>query len=163
MAASAGLQAAGAIEQGQAQSKAAAYQAQVATNNATIAKENANYATAAGEQSMVNQQKKTKATIGAITAGQGANNLDVNSGSDLQVRTSAAQLGQLDALTIKNNAARTAWNEENQASSYTAQSQLDTSESKSSSLAGFINAGNSVLGGASSIGKLYWPGAGAGA
>ena len=112
---------------------------------------------------MVNQQKKTKATIGAITAGQGANNLDVNSGSDLQVRTSAAQLGQLDALTIKNNAARTAWNEENQASSYTAQSQLDTSESKSSSLAGFINAGNSVLGGASSIGKLYWPGAGAGA
>jgi hypothetical protein len=159
MAASAGVSAVGAIEQGQAQSQAASYQAEVSSMNAKIAKENATYEQASGEQQMYNQQQKARATVGAIVAAQGANNLDVNSGSNLSVRTGTEEMARLDALTIKNEAARKAWGYEAAAAGDTAQAGLYRSEASSSALAGYINAGSSILGGASSIGKLYWPSA----
>ena len=152
---SAGVQAAGAIKQGQAQKAAADYQAQIATMNSQIAQQNANNATQVGEQQQINQQMKTRATVGGILAAQGANNLDVNSGSQLDVKTSAQEMGQLDALTIRNNASRQAWNYEVQGATDTAQAGLYNSEGSSDQLAGFLNAGSSLLSGASSVGSKY--------
>jgi hypothetical protein len=147
-------QAAGAKQSANAQAASANYQAQVATNNATNARQNEAWATQAGEQKVATQGLKNRATLGAILAGQGANGVDVNSGSALDVRQSAARLGQYDALTIKSNAAREAYGYQVQGSNFEAQSQLDRYEAESAKKAGDIGVMTSLLGGtASAVGK----------
>jgi hypothetical protein len=47
--------------------------------------------------------------IGAQRAGIAAGNIDVGYGSAVDVQADAAHLGELDALTIRNNAQREAW------------------------------------------------------
>lgn len=152
MAASTVSGAVGAYEQGQAASKNAAYQAQVATINAKVAQQNAGYEAARGEQEAYNQQLKTRKVVGGMEAAQGANGLDVNSGSNLSVRQSAEEMGQTDVQTIQNNSSRQAWNYEAQAAGLTSESQLLKEESKQESLSSYVNAGSSILGGA---GKFF--------
>lgn len=143
------MNAAGAYQQGQAASKNAAYQAQIAAMNSRIAQQNAGYEIAKGEQQETQQQLKTRAVVGSMEAAQGANGLDVNSGSNLRVRESAEQLGAQDAQTIQTNATRSAWNYEAQAAGLTAQSTLDRQESKQENVASYFAAGSSLLSGAS--------------
>jgi len=50
-----------------------------------------------------------KGAIGAQRAGFAAANIDVGFGSAVDVQADAAMLGELDALTIRTNAAREAW------------------------------------------------------
>jgi hypothetical protein len=145
----------GAYEQGQAQKRNADYQAKVADMNATISKQNANYEMALGEQRNEQQQTKAKAAVGSIVANQGANGLDVNSGSNLAVQTGAEEMGALDSQTIKNNATRTAYNYQVQATEATAQGQLDRAEGSQAQLSSYLNMGSSLLGGASSVGDQY--------
>src|SRR5215471_3330383 len=102
----------GGVMGGQAQSNMYNYQAGIANLNATIAKQNAAYETALGEQQAQAQGMKTRATISQTRANQGAGGLDVNSGSNLQVRQSEAELGSYDMALIRNNAARRAYGQE---------------------------------------------------
>ena len=99
----------GAIEGASATQKTAQYQAQVAANNEQIAKNDASLTEAAGQQSVEQEGQKTKATVGAIEAGQAASNIDVNSGSAVDVRSSASELGQLNQLTTLGNAEKQAY------------------------------------------------------
>jgi hypothetical protein len=145
----------GQYEQGQAQSAAAAYQAQVAQNNANIAKQNASFESAAGETSSVNKGLATRATVGKEKAYAGASGVDVNTGSTATVRGGTEEMGLLDQLTIRSNAAKKAWADEVQATSDIAQSQLDTFESKTAVTAGDIGAAGSLLSGASTVGGNY--------
>lgn len=140
----------GSINQGKSQAASARYNAQVQENNAQIAKNNA---TLAGQEGAANagiQQQKTRATVGAIKAAQAANGVDVNSGSALDVRSSAAELGQLSAITIRSNAAKSAYAYQTGASSNEAQAQLDRQEAKNDIKAADITAGTSLLGKAAS-------------
>jgi hypothetical protein len=150
-----GVSAYGAVESGQASSEAANYQAQVSANNAIIATQNAQQATAAGEAQVTQQQLKTAATVGAIKTNQAASGLDVNSGSNLDIQSSAKELGELDALTIRNGAARQAYGYEVQSVSDVNQGQLQQSEAGQDLTAGTIKAGSSILGGASSASSDY--------
>ena len=77
--AGAGLNAVGTYNSMQAQSANAAYQSQVASNNATIAGRNANMDLQAGVAAETNRGLKTRAQVGAALAGQGASGVDVNS------------------------------------------------------------------------------------
>lgn len=149
------LSAAGSYESGKAGKNAADYQAQVAANNAQIATQNETLAIESGEQTASNQSMKTRATVGATVAGQGASGVDVNSKSFTDVRAGEAELGHLDALTIRSNAARQAYGYAVKAVSETAQSKLDTSMGEQSMLSGEIGAASSLLGGASSAGSKY--------
>ena len=150
-----GISAYGQYEAGQAQSKAAAYQAQVAANNAAIAKQNATMDIQAGEVAAVNQGLKTRATIGNEKAAQGAGGIDVNTGTAVAVRAGTAQMGMLDALTTRSNSAKAAYAQEVQATSDTAQSQLDTAQSQQAAIAGDIGAAGSMVSGASTTGANY--------
>lgn len=145
----------GAIESSQAQSNAASYQAQVSENNSKIATQNANYATAAGEAQVTQQQLKTAATVGGIRASEAASGLDVNSGSDLDVQSSAKELGELDALTIRNAAAKQAYGYQVQSTSDVASGQLQEASASQDLTAGMFGATGSVLGGASSSANSY--------
>jgi len=138
-----------------AQGKAANYQAQVAANQQQIASQQAQQASAAGEQQAYNQGMRTRALVGSIEAAQGASNVDVNSGSAVDVRSSAAALGQLDALTIRSNAARQAYGFETQGVSYGAEAGLQQQKASQAGTAGTLGAFGSLLSGASSVARQY--------
>lgn len=140
-----GIGAFGAIRQGQAQQASQDYNAKIASNNAQIATQNAAFAGAEGDTNAAAKEMQTRAKVGAITAAQGANGLDVNKGSAVDVRASAAELGQLDAMTIRSNAARQAYGYQTQAVSDNAQSALDRATGKNDATAGYITAGGTLL------------------
>lgn len=145
----------GQLTSGSSSAAASRYNAEVAANNAQIAKQNATWAAHAGEQQVGEQAQKTRATVGAIKAAQAANNLDVNSGSAVDVRSSASELGELSALNIRSNAARTAYGYQSQSASDTAQSKLDSFQAQQEELAGEVGAGTSILGGFGSAALNY--------
>jgi hypothetical protein len=145
----------GSEESAAASSEAATYQSQVAANNATIATQNAQYATAAGEAQVTQSQLKTAATVGAIKTNQAASGLDVNSGSNVDVQSSAKELGELDALTIRNAAARQAYGYQVQSTSDVASGQLLQMQAGQDMTAGMYGVGSSILGGASSAANSY--------
>lgn len=152
---SAGVSAYGAIKQGQAQSAALQYQAQVAQNNQKIAGQYAQQAIADGENKVAAKQQQTAQMIGAQRAAMAANGIDLDSGSPLRLQEDTAKLGNVDALTIRNNAAREAYGYQVQGLSYGQQAQLDEASASNAVTAGNLNAFSSIVGGASSIGSKW--------
>jgi di/tripeptidase len=143
----AALGAVGAISSANASAQSANYQSAVAANNAKQAQENASRAAQAGEITASMQERKTAANVGSIRAAQAANGVDVNSGSALDVRSSAAELGQLDAINIRSNAAREAYGYQAQSASYTGESDMYKSEASNDKTSGLLNAGSTLLSG----------------
>jgi len=148
-----GAQALGSIAQGKQQAASAKYNAAIQENNATIARQNATFAGQEGAANAAIEQQKTRATVGAIKTAQAANNIDVNTGSAVDVRSSASELGELNAINIRSNAARSAYGYQTQASSDEAQAQLDRQEAKYDTKAGYIKAGTTLLGEAATAGQ----------
>lgn len=158
------LGAIGSIAQGNASANAAEYQAKVAENNAQIARQNQEWSERSAITNEAAQGMKTRAQLGAIKAAQAASGVDVNTGSAVDVRSSAAELGQLDAINIRANAAREAYGYGTQAQGFTDQAALDRSTAGNARTAGYIGAGTSLLGGAASAASNYakWSMAGGG-
>ncbi|MNJ23108.1 hypothetical protein D3C77_174860 [compost metagenome] len=77
--------------------------------NAQYAGQAAEDAVARGEFESDQQRLRTNAAIGTQRTGFAANGVDVNTGSAAEIQDDTAALGELDALTIRNNAAREAW------------------------------------------------------
>lgn len=140
------------VSSGIAASKQASYEAQVAANNATIARQNANYATAAGQQQSFIQGLRERQQAQGVTAGIAAGNINVNSGSAADVRISQAEIGQEDVETVRQRAALQAYGYRTQATSYQAESQLKTAEAGQDIQAGFLKGMGSLLTGASALG-----------
>lgn len=115
----------GKIAQDQASAAMARYQSQVALNNQIVAQRNADYAIAAGQTRATANSMKTAQVLGQQKAQQAANGVDVNSGSPLDIRASTAELGQLDTLTILNEAANRAAGYKATAANFGAESDLD--------------------------------------
>lgn len=141
----------GQMQQAEAQANAMRYQAQVAQNNQKIGQQLADRATAAGESQVQAQRLKTAAAIGGIKAHQSASGLDINSGSAVDVQSTAAEMGELDALTIRNNAAMQAYNYKLQGAGYGATAALNMAGAQNAQNAGNLNAFTSLAGGASNI------------
>lgn len=132
----------------QGQSQAAAYNAAVMANNATIATQSATLAGHEGAANTAIQQAKTRSEVGSILASQGANGVDINSGSNVDVRSTAAETGQLNAISIRSNAARQAYGYETEAASDKAQQKLDEQQSGYAAEGGNISATGTLLSGA---------------
>jgi len=115
----------GAQTQGEATANADRYQAQVAQNNSAIASQNATLAGQAGAQQVGMANQRTKAAVGAITAGEAGAGVDVAGPSAVAVQDSQKDIGMQDALQIRSNAARTAYGYETQASGFQSQAALD--------------------------------------
>lgn len=101
----------------QAQQQGAAT-AEANLQNAAFADAAANDAIKRGEFEADQSRIDTRGMIGAQRAGFAANGVDVNSGSAADIQDDTAALGELDALTIKNNAAREAWGYRTQSQQY---------------------------------------------
>jgi hypothetical protein len=129
------VNAAGAVSQGD-------YQAQVAQNNAAIARQGAANALQAGAQAQQQSLLQTAGLVSAARAAGGSSGLDVNSGSQVNVRASDEALGNLSALNIRSNTARNVYGLETQASDFSASAANDQQAGINSA----IGAGLSGLG-----------------
>jgi hypothetical protein len=84
-------------------------EAQLAEYNAAVAQLQAKDAEARGVLEANRFRQAVKQVIGSQRAGFAAGNIDVGYGSTVDVQADAAFLGELDALTVRTNAAREAW------------------------------------------------------
>jgi hypothetical protein len=130
------------------QYKQGQYQSAVARNNQSIAEQNANLITQQGAVAEQTQRQKTAQLIGMERANEGASGVSLDSGSPLRLQSDTATLGEVDALTIRNNAAIAAWGARSQASSFGSQAKADA-------LTGELNAGGSLLSGAAATGSAW--------
>jgi hypothetical protein len=86
-----------------------AYTQRIDNFNAHLADLQAQDAISRGAQAEIISRQRTGQLIGAQRAAAGAQGVEVNSGSSVDAQADAARTGELDALTIRNNAARSAW------------------------------------------------------
>lgn len=142
---------AGSIMQGKSQAATASYQAAVAQNQAKAANINAGYAIQAGQQREQAARMRTAGLIGAERAGAAAHGVDANTGSMVDIQSDSAMLGELDALTIRNNAAREAYNYKVQGMGAKAEAGLLGYEAEQDLTGGFMKGIGSLIGGASSF------------
>lgn len=145
----------GSVMQGRSQASAATYQSAVATNNQKIAGQNAQYALQAGQQREQAARMRTAGLIGSERASAAAHGVDVNSGSALDIQSDAATLGELDALTIRNNAARESYNYKVQGMNYGAEAGLLGYSASEDNLGGWAKGFSSLVGAAGSFGDKW--------
>lgn len=89
--------------------KAGSAQQGMFQRNAQFAEAQAVDAESRGRVNEQRQRETTEGVIGSQRTSFAAQGVDVNKGSSLDVQADSAYLGELDALTIRNNAAREAW------------------------------------------------------
>lgn len=145
----------GAMQQGEAQGQMYGYQAAVARNNAIIAKQNADYSLATGEQKAMISGMKSRQEIGSAIARMGASGVAVGQGSSKDVLESAGKIAMMDQSIIRNNAAREAYGYEVAASGAMAQAGAYEAAGANARQAGGINALSSILGSASSVSSKW--------
>lgn len=145
----------GASQKADADAAAYNYKAQVASNNAIIAQRNAEAATSAGASKAQTNDLKTKNMVATQLVTQASSGLDVGSGTAVNLRQSAADIGHLDTLTILNNAAKNSAGFKAQGMNFTAESGLDKAAAENAETAGKYSIATSLLGGASSFGDKW--------
>ena len=145
----------GALKTGEAQSNMYTYQAGVARVNAAVAKQDAQYATAAGEVEATNSGLRTRAEVGSTRAGMAAGNVDVNTGSGARVLKSETEIGQENQATIRANAAKRAYGFDVKAASDTASAGALDIAATTSKESGDINAISTILGTAGSVSSKW--------
>lgn len=150
-AASAAVTGYSAYEQGQAQESMQRYQAAVATNNKILADQYAEQSILKGQRLEESKRMETAHREGAIRAAAGAGGLILDEGSPLRLQEDTARLGELDAQTIRDNAARESYGFHVQGMSYAAQAQLDEMGAQNASQAGALGAWSSIIGGAATV------------
>lgn len=99
----------GGVMQAQNSKQQGDYSSDMLQKNAAFKNKAADETEIAGNTSADWQRVKTKQAIGTQRTALAANGVDVNSGSASQLQDDTAMLGELDALTIQNNAAREAY------------------------------------------------------
>ena len=128
-----GISAIGQARQASAQRQQAQYQARVAENNAITAERLAEDSIQRGQIEEQRNRAQTRQLQGRQTAALAASGVDVASGSALDVISDTAAVGEIDALTIRDNAAREAWQRRMQAQEFTQQGALFSAEAAATS------------------------------
>ena len=119
-----GVQAYGAYNQSKATKAGYEAQAVVNRNNATLAEWQAQDALARGSRTEQTQRLKTAQLKGSQRAALAANGVSLDEGSALNILNDTDYMGELDAQTLRDNAAREAWGYRNQVAGYKSDSSL---------------------------------------
>lgn len=149
------LTASGQLGKGDADAKMYAYRAGVAKVNATISRQNSDYALEAGDLQARRSGLTTGFTIGKQETAQAANGFDVNSGTNLAVRDATQAIGVEDQTTIRTDAGRKALGDRNQAAAYDAEAGADLIAGDNSQRAGKIAAVGTLIGTAGSVASKW--------
>ena len=148
---------------GQAQQRSAEKQAQLADYNAAVAELQSLDAYQRGELEANRFRARTRGVVGEQRTQFAAGNIDVGYGSTVDVQADAAFLGELDALTISNNAAREAWGYRVEKKDLEMQADILRTEGANALTAGIqrrnaqrLGAVSNVFGGAGSMLSTYY-------
>lgn len=133
IAAAATMKAIGSIRQGNAQSAAQEYNAQIADYNAGIV-------TQQSQENARRQRVANTKALGNIRASVGASGIEMD-GSPLDVIEESARTAELDALSIEQQGATQAWGYQNSAS-------LSRMNARNARKGGYWGAASALLGGA---------------
>jgi hypothetical protein len=144
--------------QGQAQSNMYNYQAAVAKMNQKVAQQNAEWEEGTGEVMAQEQGMKTRQVVGEERARFGAGNIDVNSGSAMQVQQSELAVGQESQAIIRANAAHRAYGAEVAGMQDVAQANIYEYSATTSLDAARIGATSSILGAVGSVASKWQQG-----
>lgn len=129
------------------------YQAQVASNNATIAKRNAVQAINRSQIEQEDQDAQSAGMIGELVAEQGASGTTLASPSAVMTRSAAAKIGRQDALRTRYAGEMEAYNYRVQAANFKAQADASKTEGIASLLGGFLGGAGSLIGNSSSVNR----------
>jgi hypothetical protein len=155
---------------GQAGADIATSQAELSDYNADVAKLQAQDALERGAESESKFRAGVRGLVASQRTGFAAGNIDVAGGSAMDVQADAAFLGELDALTIRTNAAREAWGYQVQEEDLHRQAaiarkggQMALAEGQSRANQEYLAAAGTIVGGATSLmGQRYGMGGTAG-
>lgn len=146
----------GQLQAGQAARAEARYQSAVLKNNAVQAEYAARDAEARGRVEELKQRIATRRVIGRQRAVLAANGVVVDQDSALDITADTEMLGEFDALTIRDNAAREALALRQQRGQFLSEATLARMRGQQAQTAGYVGAGASFLGGLGSVaGKWY--------
>ena len=137
----------GQYQQGQSAKAQAGYNAQVAENDAKVKDWAAEDAVQRGQIAEDAKRREVRQVKGAQRAAMGAGG-DLTDQSSVNVLQDTAQFGELDALTIRSNAAREAWGIKAGAVNDRAQAVSDRFQGRAAGRAGNMAAGGTLLSGA---------------
>ena len=137
-----GISAIGQLQQGQAAQAAADFRAK---NNAMLAED----ALKRGAEEEEAQRRKNNALLGRQKAVMAAGNVDLGSGSPLNVLGDTAMLGELDAMRIRDNAKR-------EERGLLADAQVAKMEGDSAVTASMIGSFGTILGGTKDLLASSW-------
>lgn len=159
---STGMGVIGQISQQQAQQQAASanaaqavYQSQVAAQNRTLMDQRAADAKQRGQVAEENRRRLMQQQLGEQTARLAAQGTDLY-GSPLDILGDTRAAGELDALTIRANAAREAYGYQAQGLGYGNQSTLESTRAANSVYTpNYLGAGGSLLAGASTLAERW--------
>lgn len=148
---------------GQRAQEAANSQAEIQDFNAAVADLQAKDAVERGAEEESRFRTQIRSTIGTQRAAFAASNVDVNYGSAVDVQADAAFLGELDALTLRTNAAREQWGFQVQATDYRKRAEVTRKEGvyleaagREQKSAAYWQAGATILGGGASLLQLRY-------
>jgi hypothetical protein len=143
--ASIGMMAAGAGFSAMASRSAGKAQKQLADYNAQVADMQAADAIVRGREAEERHRLDVRRLIGSQRAALGAGGADVNEGSAMDIQADTAAMGELDAITIRTNAAREAWGYRVQASDYRTRGQIAQAEGAARAVTTLLSTAGSVL------------------
>lgn len=150
------------LMQGQQQNAQAASQASALRQNALFLNRAADDAVNRGAIDADQQRVQTQGVIGTQRAAQASNGGLVNEGTNAIIQEDTAQLGELDALTISNNAAREAYGYRVEAENNLTNAKALVKNAKGSMFSSILGGALGGAGSAFSGGMFSSGGAGAG-
>jgi len=139
------------VSQANTERRVANYRAAVARNNQEIANQNAQTAAQVGANQEAEKRQDIRKAIAAQRVAGAANNLDISSGSILDLQSDAAGLGELDALTIRDATNRQVRGYQQQGLNYATQAQADIAAGKAARTAGYLSATGTAFEAGSSL------------
>lgn len=141
-----------AYAQGQSASKAASANAAIQNQNAENQRQAGIIAENQGADAAAIQQQKARAANATLRASAGSNGLVSDTGTLGQLQDQNAEMGEFNALTTRNDAARQAWGYSVNASNATNQANLDTFTAQQDNQNSYISGGANLITG---LGKAY--------
>lgn len=142
------VQAGSSYQQASAYESEGNYQKSIANINARFSKLNAQDAINRGGKEAEQLKKQAKQLIGTQRVNLAAQGIDVESGSALDVQTDTAELAEIDAMTIRNNAWKEAWG-------YRVQAMNETFSGKYAQLSAQNKSRNTLLAGGLQAAQMF--------
>jgi len=148
-----GMSVIGAHQQAKAEKSRLAYQAAIARNNKTLAQYKAQDAIQRGKDAKQEHRQKVVQLKGKQRAAIAASGFDVNEDDALDILADTAEIGELDALTIENNAAREAWGYQGEGAN--AGNQAALYDAQASNINPLMTAGSELFSGVGSVAEKW--------